>query len=217
MTSGGSPPGLGGGSGGGFGGVGQAAVNFQEMVKFMRRLKDIENNVNTDSVNMGKYVKEWSKVYWGMFRKTGAMLEQELLRFINMFAAIGVNLSEGRATKHTRGIMEHTVITNLRCVNGDTSLFRQWRQRFIAALGQHDDHVQGEIVQHLVKKTDLGKEVDKVVEEVKTTCGGTFVRVSGDVWNMLLDKAEIEAYDKIKIVHKGEGGHIDWRLVPFAH
>jgi hypothetical protein len=31
------------------------------------------------------------------------------------------------------------------------------------------------------------------------------VRVSGDVWNILLDKAENEAYDKIKMVHKCEG------------
>ncbi len=29
--------------------------------------------------------------------------------------------------------------------------------------------------------------------------------MSGDVWNILLDKAENEAYDKIKMVHKGEG------------
>ena len=43
------------------------------------------------------------------------MFEQEHLRFINMLAAAGVNGSGGGATKHTRGIMEHTVITNLKC------------------------------------------------------------------------------------------------------
>ena len=31
------------------------------------------------------------------------------------------------------------------------------------------------------------------------------MRVSGDVWNILLGRAENEAYDKIKMVHKGEG------------
>ena len=46
-----------------------------------------------------------------------------------MFAAIGVTGSEGGATKHTRGIVEHKVITNLRCVNGDKSFFPQWHQR----------------------------------------------------------------------------------------
>ena len=55
----------------------------------MRRLKDIENNVETDSINTEKYVKDLSKVCWDMFRATGAMFEQGHLRFINMFAATG--------------------------------------------------------------------------------------------------------------------------------
>ncbi len=48
------PPGLGGGVGGGFGDIGQAAFNYQEMVKGMKRFKDIENTVETDSINMEK-------------------------------------------------------------------------------------------------------------------------------------------------------------------
>ncbi len=67
--SGGSPPGLGGGADG-FGDVGQAGINCQEMVRGMKRLKDIENNVEMDAINMEKYVKEWSKVCWDMFRAT---------------------------------------------------------------------------------------------------------------------------------------------------
>ncbi len=61
-----------------------------------------------------------------------------------------------------------------------------------------------EIVQQLVKETDLGKELDKVVENLRITYGEEFERVSGDVWNILLDKAENEVHDKNKIVHKGE-------------
>ena len=113
-------------------------------------------------------MKELSKVCWDMFRATGAMFEQEHLRFTNTFAATGVNGSGGGATKYTRGIMEHKVITNLRCVNGNKSLFRHWHQRFITALGQYD-HVHEEIVQDLVKETDFGKEVDKAVEELRAT------------------------------------------------
>ena len=96
--------------------------------------------------------------------------------------------------------MEHKVITNLRCVSGDKSLFRQWHQKFIMALGQYGK-VHQEIAQHLVKETDLGKELDKVVEDLKITYGGEFERVSGDVWNTCLDQAENEAYDKIKMAH----------------
>ncbi len=67
--------------------------------------------------------------------------------------------------------MEHKVITNLRCVTGDKPLFRQLHQRFVASLGQYDQ-VHEEIVQHLVKETDLGKELDKVVEELRVIHGG---------------------------------------------
>ena len=41
---------------------------------------------------------------------------------------------------------------------------RQWHQRFITAVG-HYDHVHEEIVQHLVKETGFGKELDKALEE----------------------------------------------------
>ncbi len=67
MMHGGGPPGTSGGVTG-FGEVGQAAFSYQEMVKGMKRFKDIENNVETDSINMEKYVKELPKVCWDMFR-----------------------------------------------------------------------------------------------------------------------------------------------------
>ncbi len=67
---------------------------------------------SSPGLNTEKYVKELSKVCWDTFRATGAMFEQEHLRFIKMFAATGGNGSGGGATKHTRGIMENKVITN---------------------------------------------------------------------------------------------------------
>ncbi len=59
------------------------------MVKGMSRLMEIEKNVEHDAVNSEKYMKELSKVCWDMFRATGAMFEQEHLKFINKFAATG--------------------------------------------------------------------------------------------------------------------------------
>ncbi len=59
---------------------------------------------------------------------TGAMLEQEHLRFINIFAATGSG-GIGGGHRFNKGIMEHKVINNLRCVSGDKSLFRHWHQR----------------------------------------------------------------------------------------
>ncbi len=106
------------------------------MVRGMKRLKDIETHVEVDAINVEKYVRELSKVCWDMFRATGAMFEQEHLRFINMFTAAG---SGGNGTGHrfNKIIMEHKVINNLRCVNGDKLLFRQWHQKSVTGLGQN--------------------------------------------------------------------------------
>ncbi len=35
--------------------------SYQEMVKGMKRFQDIENNVETDSLNMEKYAKEFPR------------------------------------------------------------------------------------------------------------------------------------------------------------
>jgi hypothetical protein len=104
---------------------------------------------------------------------------------------------------------------NLRMVNGDTSLFRHWHQRFVTALGQVEGSHE-EIVQKLVKVTDLGKELGKVVENLRRTHGEDFKRVSRDVCNILLGEAEKEASGKIKMVHK-RGDQCLRRLVPLAH
>ncbi len=68
-------------------------------------------------------------------------------------------------------------------------------------MGQHDQ-VHQEIVQHWVKETDFGKDLDKAVEDLRITYRGELTRVSVDVWNVLMDKSENEAYDKIEMFHK---------------
>ena len=50
----------------------------------------------------------------------------------------------------------------------------------------------------MVKEIDLGKDLEKVVTTLKSEYGDEFDKVSGDMWNVLIDKAEAGAYDKIK-------------------
>ncbi len=59
---------------------------------------------------MEKYVKELTNVCREMFKATGAMYEQEHLRFIKMFVAAGSGGPEGVHHKSSKGIMEHRVI-----------------------------------------------------------------------------------------------------------
>ena len=166
------PPGL-----GGFGEVGEAKLNFHKMVKGMSRMKEISENVAGDQLNVEKYVKELSDVCVEMFRATGAMFEQEHLRFINMFAATGGGGQGGGGHRFPKAIMEHKVIQYLRAVNGDKSLFRQWQQKFTTALGQVGG-AREEIVHRLVKEIDLGKEMKKVVTGLRGEFGDEFDKVS---------------------------------------
>ena len=78
----------------------------------------------------------------------GRMFEQEHLRFIAMFSA--TRNSGGGGGGFHRGVMEHKVIMNLRAVNGDKSIFRQWHQKSTTALGQIGG-AHEEIVPRLVK------------------------------------------------------------------
>ncbi len=43
---------------GGFGDVGEAAVRFQKMARAVRRLGEIRDKVEADSINVEKYLKE---------------------------------------------------------------------------------------------------------------------------------------------------------------
>ncbi len=47
--------------------------------------------------------------------------------------------------------------------------------------------------------------MEKVVTGLRGECADELGKVSGDVWNMLIDKAEADAYDKIKMVPTGQG------------
>ncbi len=89
-------------------------------------------------------------------------------------------------------------------MNGDKSLFRQRHQKFTTELeqvgGSHE-----EIGRRLVQEIDLGKEMEKVVTGLRGDYGDELEKVSGDVWNILIDKAEMEAYDNIQMVPKEQG------------
>ena len=54
----------------------------------------------------------------------------------------------------------------------------------------------------MVREIDLGKDLEKVVTTLRGEYGDEFAKVSWDIWNILIDKAEAEAYDKIKMVPK---------------
>ncbi len=58
------------------------------MAKVMKRLAEIMNNVEFDSINVERYVKELTNTTIDLMKATGGMFEQEHLKMINMVSAI---------------------------------------------------------------------------------------------------------------------------------
>jgi hypothetical protein len=125
-----------------FGEVGKAKLNFQKMVRGRSRMKKKSEDVSGDQLNVEKRVKELSDVRMEMFRATGAMFEQEHLRFINMFAATGGGGQGGSGYRFLKAIMEHKVIQCLGAVSGNKSFFRRWHQKYTTALGKFQMHMR---------------------------------------------------------------------------
>ncbi len=113
----GGPPGLGcvgvnGGNGEfGFGHVGDAGACYTNMGWVLQRAGEIKDNVEADSINVEKYVRELAAVVIDLTKASGKMFEQEHLRMINMVSAINTGGSGATGgPRFNRGIQEHKVI-----------------------------------------------------------------------------------------------------------
>ncbi len=70
MMKGGSPPRV-GGDVGGFGHVGEARACYDAMAQVMKRLVEIRDNAEMDSINVEKYVKELTNAMIDVTKATG--------------------------------------------------------------------------------------------------------------------------------------------------
>ena len=194
-----NPPGL-----GGFGSdVGESQECYQNLAFALGRLSEIRDNVESDMLLTETYVKELASMVIKITKAIGRMFEQEPLRFMAMHAASGGSKTGGHE-KYQKGIMEHRVIQNLKNVNGDKSMFRQWNQKLTTAIGQHKGSYE-EMVHKMSRELDLGKEIDTVLGAMYSVYGDVLWEASADIWRVLVDKTEAAAYDKIKAIPAGEG------------
>jgi hypothetical protein len=65
--------------------------------------------------------------------------------------------------------------------------------------------VYEEIIHNMVKEIDLGKDLESTLKKLSEVYGEVWFDVSGDVYKVLIDKSEAEAYDKIRMDKPGEG------------
>ena len=133
----------------------------------------------------------------------GRVLQSEQARVAQVVSSMsglsGQNSGGGR-----KGIMEFKVIQNLKSVTGDKSGFRQWHQKFMSAIGQVNTDYE-KLMQIVVREVDLGKDLAVVLEQGSSTAPQLWQELTKDVYKILIDKADGEAYDKIKMVPSGDG------------
>ncbi len=80
-----------------------------------------------------------------------------------MITAIGGNAEGGGSQwRYVKGIMQHEVTQSSRFVNGDKAFLRQLHQKFTRTLGQVSA-VREEIARWMMKKVDLGKDMEAIV------------------------------------------------------
>ncbi len=89
-------------------------------------------------------------------------------------------------------------------MHGDKGLSRQWHQKFTIARGQVETEYE-EIVHRLARKIDFGKEMENILTMLGREYVTVLVEASQALWKVLIDKAEAEAYDKIKTIPQGQG------------
>ncbi len=68
----------------GFGDTRDVRECFDVMVPGIRRLQEIEDHVEHDLLNFGKYIKKIGKVSSNIFRALGRKLEQQSMRYISI-------------------------------------------------------------------------------------------------------------------------------------
>ncbi len=173
-----APPRLGGGASGGatgamgataysgFGHVGDAGRCYAQLARTFLCAGEVGDNVEQDSVNVEKYVKELASLLVDTIQAAGKKFEEEHLRMINMVTSIHPG-GGGGGTRFNKGIMEHGVIQNLRAVSVDKGLFLQWHQKFTTALGQAKTAYE-EIVHKLAREIDFGGEMGTILSTLGT-------------------------------------------------
>ncbi len=105
----------------GFGGVGDPADSYDALAWSIKTFAEIRDNEEGDSLNTKRCMKELSIIMTKIIKAAGRMCEQESLRFMSMYVAVG-NGVQGARDRFKKGIMESRAIQNLKAVNGDSCL-----------------------------------------------------------------------------------------------
>ena len=181
---------------------------YNVLVELARGATSIEQLIGeADSRDTDEVLKDALKEICAAIRRIGFALDTEHLRIdsrvLHGLSQENLGSPPGLGPRN-KSIMEYKVIQGLAKVSSDKSIFRQWHQKFMSAIGQVNGRYSI-MIEEMVKLIDLGKSIDKVLDEMDYKYAGDWNSMSEEMYKVLIDKADGEAYDKIKSITAGDG------------
>ena len=137
-----------------------------------------------------------------------ALVEQKVNALEMIFTGIsnaGMSIGGGKGGDRTRGILEYKAMQFLKPLSGDKGLFRQWHQKFVSAAYTVKEEF-GELLKKLAMELDVGIKMDDLRKIIEDEFDSDFLdEWSLNLYTVLMDKAEGDAYDKIKGISGRDG------------
>ena len=172
--------------------IGNSTVmNFviSQLVKGIANLDDLVKKLEDDpSVDTDEVVKMGFVSIREAFTAVGMCLEK-------------MSAGDGYVGGGRKSVMDYKVVQHLKVMAGDKSSFRQWHVKLVSAMSQVKNEYSI-MLEDLVKNIDLGKPLDKVLDDLYVKYGTFWDEVSDVMYKVLIDKVEGETYEKTRRYHK---------------
>ena len=104
-----------------------------------------------------------------------------------------------------RGVLEYKAVQFLKPLTGDKGLFRQWHYKFVSAVYTIQEEF-GDVMTKIAKELDMGAKPDEMRQTLQDEYDdGLLDEISQNLYTILMDKSEGDAYDKIKGISTRDG------------
>ena len=155
------------------------SIIVDQMVKGIKVIDSMVTEMDKPDVDADEVVKTSLVTIREVFTAIGMNIEGEYARIVKLIDDKVAN-STGYVGKSAKGIMEYKVMQHLKVVTGDKGMFRQWHMKLMSAISQVKKEY-GVMLEDLVKHIDLGKPVDKVLDELELKYGAYWYEVSEEM------------------------------------
>ena len=181
----------------------------QALTDACQRLAEAHGRVQ-QSTDVKQRTDDLAIVYEGLGKAMQGLLQFVVTEpdRINQGVQSGVSVitagaaSQGQAPKNA---MEYRIVQNLSKVNGDKTKFRQWNHKLKSALRIVDTSYHN-IMEDMEMEMNIGNPIDEVYDDIKVKYPGEgHKRLAQDLYNIIIDKVEDEAYDRVKNVDVNNG------------